>query len=162
MRNGWMIRKLRRFVVVPVVLGLLATAPAVYGGLRWTGMDPGLTVNGHAINVRLEWPEEHTCSIRGPMQVAFGVPASADLGEIEESSGEFDCDRDGVPDVQLTTQSSVVEYNKKHDAVLVAARVEALARFPVRVLVYRDEEQVKTCRGVSNHVVKCPPVKLEQ
>lgn len=162
MHNRWMVRKLRRFVAVPVVLGLLATAPVVYGGLRWTGMDPGLTINGHAINVRVEWPEEQTCSISGPIRFVFGTPANAELSDIVESSGEFDCDRDGVPDAQLSTQSSVVEYDKKHGGLLVAARVEALARFPVKLLVYRDGEQVKTCRGVSNHVVKCHPIRLEQ
>ncbi len=151
------IRKLKWVAGVCSLVAVFAAVPAVYGGLRWTGIDPELDVDGHTVNVRVEWPEGYTCSVSNPVLIVISVPRNAEYSSAMESSDSFDC---GPGETEISTHTIVVEQSKP-DRVEVSAWLRASERFPARVLVYEDGERELTCRGVSNHFIACRPLKLD-
>lgn len=151
------IRKLKWVAGVCSLVAVFAAVPAVYGGLRWTGIDPEVDVDEDTLNVRVEWPEEYSCSISNPVLIVVTVPNKAEYSPVRESSGSFDC---GPEESEISTHTLVVEQGKA-DIVHVSAWLRASERFPVRVLVYEDGEREQVCKGASNRFIACRPLKLD-
>jgi hypothetical protein len=136
---------------------LFASAPVAYGGVRWTGIDPEVNVNGHPFNVSVFWPEGYTCSIQGDIQIKLRVPEGASAEVKGESSGTFDCN--GSPKT-IQTDTDIFEGGERK-FVTFGALVESPERFPVRLLVEENNRKVLECKGQSNRVLKCHPLRLK-
>lgn len=151
--NRWT-RKIRWIVGVSTMLVLVASTTVVYGGLRWTGIDPELDINGNKVNVAVFWPDEYTCSLDEQVYFRVQVPRGAEVS-FEESDGTFDCD-DGSTTVETMTK---IVYKGKRDILRVTGYVGADERFPVRIVVKSDDAR-RVCKGFSNSRIQCRALPL--
>ena len=102
--NKWWSRNLKWMVVVSALLVLVATAPVVSAGRRWSGIDPVLQVNGDQFNITVFWPEEFDCYIDG-IDFTVTVPRGADAEVLDESTGEFACGDGSYNKIETVTRS---------------------------------------------------------
>lgn len=154
----------------------LAVVPVVYGGGRWSGMDPELRVNGQKVNVWVEWPTDMTCAVED-IKVLVLVPLLVDVQLVSESSELITCPDGTTKSLQThtTIQRALVK------AVNVSATVESLDasaqlglsldddlslstsldaevnEFPVNMRVYKNDSLTRECTGLSNLAVECLP-----
>ena len=150
--NKWWSRNLKWMVAVSALLVLVATAPVVSAGRRWSGIDPVLQVNGDRFNISVFWPEEFDCYIDG-IDFTVTVPRGADAEVLDESKGKFACGDGEYNEIETDTD---IVYKGKGSRVGIFAYVTADGeRFPVRVLVTRNGAPERVCRGWSNSTVKC-------
>ncbi len=151
--NRWT-RKIRWIVALSTMLVLLASTTVVYGGLRWTGIDPELDINGKKVNVTAFWPEEHTCDVDEKIYFSIQVPRGSEVS-FEESKGRFKCD-EGATTIKTHTK---IVYKGRRNEVKVTGYVGADGRFPVRILVQGEDER-RICKGHTNSRVRCRPLSL--
>ena len=152
--NRWT-RKIRWIVALSTMLVLLASTTVVYGGLRWTGIDPELDINGHKVNVTVFWPQNHTCDVFSRVKFRVQVPKGAEVS-FDESTGTFDCDN-GFSNT-IDTETHIV-YKGRRDEVKVTGYVGGLENFPVKVVVQGEHER-RVCRGKTNRPIKCRALPL--
>lgn len=169
-------RRIKLLAGASAIMAALVVAPVVYGGGRWSGMDPELRVNGEKVNVWVEWPTDMTCEV-GNIKVQVLAPLLANVQLVSESSGSFTCP-DGTTR-RLETHTTIEKALVK--AINVSATVESLdlsaqaslsldgglsldtslnaevSEFPVNVRVYKNDTPVRDCTGMSNLPVECPP-----
>ncbi len=137
-------------IAISMVALVFAIAPVVYGGLRWTGIDPVVDVGEHTVGVTIAVPPDYWCSIIGPIIVAIAAPEGTTPTVLTESSdptGEF-CGARTVTVVyekRGTSQAGVVDV-----AVMVFGRN---AKFPVDVGVAVDGTTVQEFSGRSNQII---------
>ena len=106
----------------------------------------------------VEWGG-NTCDIQAPIETVIVVPKGSDYTFIGESAEGFDCDDDGVIDTRLATNTTIVEGRNAN--MFVASKVNAPdQKFRTRVKIYRNDEIVNECRGLSNHWLKCKGPKF--
>ena len=154
------IKHLKMMAAVPALLILFLSVTVAYGGLRWGGIDPTIMVDGHKVDVRIEWPAQHTCTIEDQIEIKFSYPDGSDATLISESSDRFRCDNRVIT---LSTQTELNEIKSRRlgkNKVAVAALVESSVKMPVKIIVTVDGKIARKCRGSSDELVKCKPVKL--
>ena len=152
--NRWT-RKIRWIVALSMMVVLLASTTVVYGGLRWTGIDPELDINGHKVNVSVFWPQEYTCDVFRYVKFKVQVPAGA-VVSFDESEGTFKCDNGFTNTIE--TETHVVKRGKRN-VVKVTGYVGGLSRFPIKVVVQSDDER-RVCRGTTNRPIRCRAMPL--
>ena len=151
--NKWWSRNLKWMVVVSALLVLVATAPVVSAGRRWSGIDPVLQVNGDRFNITVFWPEEFDCYIDG-IDFTVTVPRGADAEVLDESIDTFLCGDDEFNEIETDTE--IIYHRGRGKMVNISAYVDAEGeRFPIRVLVARDGVPERVCRGWANTDVDC-------
>ena len=150
-------RKIRWIVALSTMLVLLASTTVVYGGLRWTGIDPELDINGHKVNVSVFWPQEYTCDVFRYVKFRVQVPRGS-VVSFDESTGTFDCDNGFTNTIETETY---IVYKGKRNAVKVTGYVGGLSNFPIKVVVESDDEK-RVCRGHTNRPIKCRPLSLDE
>jgi hypothetical protein len=134
---------------------LLAVPPIVHGGGRWSGIDPVLLYGGHIVNVYVEWPEEHTCSISSPITMGVKAPGATLL---LDSAWTFTCVSGDTNTVQTAT--TVLNSGKKGTLQVVNVMVNASQSFPVHVLVFVDGSLKQSCSGSSNKSFNCTTLRV--
>ncbi len=149
-------RKLKWILPLPFILLVFSLAvPVTNAGILWRGIDPELRVDGHRVNIWIEWPEPYTCSIDNPIEVEVKVPRDSNYRFIGESADVLDgCDR------TMHTRTSVTTYEKGGNRLHVKASVNADEQFPVRVKVYLDNKLVAVYTGESNSTISGKPINL--
>lgn len=154
-------KNLKLMVGAATMLGVMAAAPVVHGGILWTGIDPEVHVNGERFNVYIEWPENKTCFIDGMIDVDFWYPKGATATLVSESFSTFPCPTGGL--VHALTKTNLKDGNgsdPNQNGILVSAKVNTSVQMPVNVKVYRNGELVQTCSGESDTFVFCEPLKI--
>lgn len=149
------------FALSGVVL-LMITIPLTTEahGRRWSGIDPRADINGHQLNVRVEWYKGNACDVEGPIQVLITVPIGSDVRFMGESAERFDCDNDGVLETTIATQTTIVEARTR-GRVIVSSVVRAPGtRFPTRVEIYKDMKLTDVCRRSANKWIVCKGPKF--
>ena len=152
--NRWT-RKIRWIVALSMMIVLLASTTVVYGGLRWTGIDPELDINGEKVNVTVFWPKEYTCEVFRYVKFKVQVPAGS-VVSFDESTGTFDCDNGFTNTIE--TETHVVKRGRRN-VVKVTGYVGGLSNFPIKVVVQSDDER-RVCRGTTNRPIKCRAMPL--
>ena len=131
---------------------LFATTTVAYGGLRWSGIDPQLEVNGHEIAATVFIPTTEACYIDSVIHFRMVLPNGSEWnGEVDESDETYDCDGDGDHTITTYTDVSYADVNRMY----VAAKVLADDRFRIKVQVKMDGRTISRCRGYSDRWVKC-------
>lgn len=156
----WITRNLKWLIAASAVLVIAAAVPTTSeAGRRWSGADPVFKVNGHDLNIWVQWETEHTCDIKGPINVVVAMPHDAKYEFIEESNEKFDCDGDGRADTRITTNTVVREY--RGDKVVVGALFNAPdIRFQTGLEVQKDGKTATKCKGVANTFFLCRGVRF--
>lgn len=153
------VRKLKWLVAVAVVVAMGAFAPIVYGGLKWSGIDPEVDVDGHQVNVTVAVPPGQWCNIDGAIKVEFLVHKKASATLVAES-----VDTDGSKCGAHTSSSIKHKKGSKLEGkVYVTVVVEAEdGKFPVEVLVVANGEggDAISCAGQTDKKIKCGPLEL--
>lgn len=133
---------------------LFASASVAYGGLRWSGIDPQLEVNGHDIAATVYIPIPEACYIDSVIHFRMVLPYGSEWdGDVNESDETYDCDGDGDGDHTITTYTDVTyaDVNRMY----VAVKVSSDDRFRIKLQVKMDGRTVSRCRGYSDHWAKC-------
>ena len=139
-------RSLKLIGVVSAMLAVLVGASVVYGGLRWSGFDPIVNVDGVKYSLNVAVPPDKWCDIARPISVKFYVPRGAQTELVEEFVG-------GEEFCGVTTETSF----QKHPLlrkVFVSVRIPARGRFPVDVMLTSGESE-QVCSGSSNRPIVC-------
>ncbi len=146
--------KIKWVVALSMLGALFATTSVAYGGLRWSGIDPQLEVNGHDVAATVIIPTAEACQIEGDtIELAMLIPSGADWdGTVMESSEDFDCDGE-----ERTITTKTRARFARVDDMYVAAMVPADDgdRFRVRLMVEVDGHTVRRCHGYSDSLVEC-------
>ena len=158
------LKHLRWAAAVPALFVLFASATVVFGGLRWIGMDPIVTLDDSQINITVFWPQPLTCSIDNPIEIGVIYPAGVtDARLVSESQSLFECDGTDGEVVELVTVTDLQQSpdtSRKADKVVVTTLLASSEKMPVRVEVALDGETIRECRGKSNRLITCRPFKL--
>ena len=154
-------KHLRWAAAVPALIILFASATVAYGGLRWIGMDPTVTLDEAEVSVTVFWPQQHTCSIDSEIKIEVLYPASiTDARLVSESRSQFECDGEVVQLVTETDLDESSDARRNADKVVITTLLTSSEEMPVRVEVTLDGETIRKCRGKSNRLVTCGPFKL--
>ena len=157
------LKHLRWAAAVPAMIILFASATVAYGGLRWIGMDPIVTLDGAEVSITVFWPQEHTCSIDNPIKFGVAYPAGInDAQLVSESRSQFEC---GGEVVQLVTETDLqksTDSRRKANKVVVTALLTSPETMPVKVEVSLDGETIRECAGKSNRLIACGSFKLNR
>ena len=138
------VRYVRWLAVLSVMLVLLVGASAVYGGLRWSGFDPTVTVDGVDYNAVIAAPPGQECRIEG-VDVVFHVE-----GGVSTSGPEAE---DEFCDGKSSTSTSFVA--DSDDGVYVSVLVSSKKRsFPVDVILSSSGSE-ESCSGQANQEITC-------
>ncbi len=148
-----LMKNIKLMVGVSTMLVVLAVAPVVYGGTKWSGMDPILMIENHQFNVRPEWPSHFDCSFTGPIQITVAVPEGASVELLDESS--FD-----LSDCKVETDTVIVTDSSLRNKVRFEAFFPSGESFDVKLKIDRDGELVAVYLGLSNQVITGKVVKF--
>jgi hypothetical protein len=143
-----MVQRIRWFI--PMMAAMLFVAVVVPGtseaGKKWSGADPMLTVNGEQFNVRVEWPSEFDCDIKGDISLKVFVKKGSAVNFHSESTGIFN-------GCEVTTKTKVVS-SLKNDSIGVETRMKAREDFPVKTKVDQNGYWIAEFVGTSNEVFR--------
>ncbi len=147
---------------------LMAMAPNASAGVRWSGIDPELLVNGHRVNIIVAVPPGTWCLINGPIEFNVLVPDLDSATLVSESHGEYT--PGGSQSASFNTRCGTLTHTTlgEHDASENLIYVSGLATprgntrmFPIDLAVYVDGEQRVTCSGKVGLAIDCAPIYLE-
>ena len=159
------LKHLRLAAAIPALIILFASATVVFGGLRWIGMDPIVTLDDAEVSVYVQWPGQHTCSIDGPIEIGVNYPTGiSDAQLVSESQSQFGCSGTGGLVVELETATALQESPdtpSNADKVIVTTLLTSSETMPVKVEVTLDGEVIRKCAGKSNHLITCGSFKLK-
>ena len=134
----------RWLAVLSVMLVLLVGASAVYGGLRWSGFDPTVTVDGVDYSAVVAAPPGQECHIDG-IDVVFHVKQGASVSG-PEAEDEF-CDGKSSTSTSFVADSGGGVYV----SVLVSSKKR---NFPVDVTLSSSASE-EFCSGRANQSITC-------
>lgn len=151
--NKWTTR-IKWIAPLLMIAVLFATTTVAYGGLRWSGIDPQIKVNGHKIAATVYIPTTEACYIDSSIYFRMVLPYGSEWdGDVDESHEKYDCDGDGDGDHTITTYTDVTYANVNR--MYVAAKVSSDDRFRIKVQIKMDGRTVSRCRGYSDRWTKC-------
>jgi hypothetical protein len=142
--------------IVPALLIMLLSVSVAYGGLRWSGIDPEVTLDGQTLNVTAQWHSDDLCSVGSDVLINIYYPAGVNVGKVAESSAE--CDIDGVI---VTLQTFTALYPGDVKKVTVTGLVTSGESMPARLLLDLDGKHIRTCGGQTNSLITCGSFKLK-
>ena len=157
--NRWT-RKIRWIVALSTMLVLLASTTVVYGGLRWTGIDPELDINGNQVNVTVFWPAETTpatysATIKFRVQVPEGL-----RGQLRGVYRHLRSATNGFSTTIKTPRPTIV-YKGRRNVVKVTGYVGAdLGSFPVKDRGSGRGRATSLQRPAQTGRIKCRPLSL--
>lgn len=124
---------------------MLAAVGVVYGGGRWSGIDPIVDVNGHRINVEIDVPPDQWCNIDGDILVTINVPDLDNATFISESVGDEQF-------CNVMTSTTLKENSKLDSQFDVKTKVYNIdgTEFDVDVVVGVDGAEVGVFPGFAN------------
>jgi hypothetical protein len=135
---------------------MLLSVSVAYGGLRWSGIDPEVSLDGQTLNVTAQWHSEDLCSVDGDVLINIYVPFDTVVSPIIESSA--DCNVNGE-DVTLQTITELIETDSKK--VTVTGLVTSGESMPARLLLDINGKHIRTCGGQANSLITCGSFKLK-
>ena len=133
---------LRLVVIVSTVLMVLAGASVIYGGLRWSGFDPIVLVDGTEYSLTVAVAPGHVCRLSEDVQVTFHVPEGARNKLVSEQD---------VCNVSTSTSFEEDADDDVYASVLVPAR----HRLPVDAVLVSGDPDPQFCSGWSNEEFDC-------
>jgi hypothetical protein len=159
---------LKLSIVLTVWLLMMVTVPNAEAGVKWSGMDPDIFIDGVRVSVYTEWPSDMTCNLNN-IRFFVLVPLGSEVN-YEESEETFECE-DGT---QITHRTQTEVIHGLVSAVNVASLVETIdlevslsvlqlqlgigiSEFPTRVLVSKNGTLIRQCSGYTNTPVECLP-----
>jgi hypothetical protein len=132
--------------IASVLLILLVAVPVAYGGLRWSGLDPQVVIDGREYSVTVAVPPNQWCKVGSPYQVTFHVPEGAEYELLSETVA-------GPDDCSITSATSFREHEDL-DEPYVTILVSSRGKFRVVATVY-SEDSLETCKGHANKKLRC-------
>ena len=156
---------LKSLAVISALLVLFFSVAVAHAGLRWSGIDPVLSVNKDTVSFLIEWPEHSTCLLDEQIDVDIWYPEGADVALVSESHGEFQCETAENGVLQLSTDTDLKAGTKSdpnRGGLLVSTKVNSSERLPIKIEVYVNGELARKCRGFSGEYVDCGPFKLDK
>lgn len=150
--GNWL--KVSRWVLpVLAVVMMVAVSPVAYGGLKWSGIDPRLAVDGHDVEVAIAVPPGQWCNIAGPIGVVVTVSDGADAVLLGESSSSGDqCDV--TTETVIVSSASVAAGSLEVEVQLKAGS----GNFLVEATVTVDGVEAAVCSGHAKTGVSCPAI----
>jgi hypothetical protein len=142
--------------IVPALLIMLLSVSVTYGGLRWSGIDPEVDLDGHTLNVTAQWHSDDLCSVGSDVLINIYVPFGTDVSPVVESSA--DCTVNGEA-VTLQTDTTLIETDSKK--VTVTGLVTSGESMPARLLLDLDGKHIRTCGGQANSLITCGSFNLK-
>jgi hypothetical protein len=151
------IGRLKWMIGVAAVFVLLLSVPATTeAGRRYSGADPILMLDGHKINISVEWPSDHDCNITGPIKIEAVVPK----GMGYEFDSESIASHGGC---EQQTSTAIVESDDMKDGFLaLGAMVPGKRRFEVGVKVKVDGHLVREHKGVSDEWIRGSTIRMSE
>lgn len=149
-------KRLKWATVLPAILIMVFSVTAVYGGLRWSGIDPVVNLDDHTLNITAQWHSETLCSVNSDILIDVYHPAGVYANVVTESTAE--CEVDGeLVEVSTVTNTHVTNSNK----VTVTGLVSSDTNMPARLLLDLDGKHIRTCGGQANTLITCGSFKLK-
>ncbi len=148
---------------------LVTLAPDASAGVRWSGIDPELLVDGHRVNIIVAVPPGTWCQINGPIEFTVQVPDLATATLVSESFGDNMYKPGTLQSSSFNarcgtlTQTTLGEHGGDDNHIFVSGIVYAKGNtrmFPVDVAVYVDSQERATCSGRVGRVIDCAPIAL--
>ncbi|MCH8308898.1 MAG: hypothetical protein IIB17_00200 [Chloroflexi bacterium] len=142
--------------VVPAMLIMVLSVTVVYGGLRWSGIDPEVSLDDHTLNITAQWHSETLCSVNGDIQIDVYVPDGVTVGKVKESSAT--CSVYGGT-VTISTDTNI--YKTNSNKVTVTGLMTSDENMPARLLLDLDGKHIRTCGGQTNSLITCGSFNLK-
>ena len=139
------VKPLKIWAIVLAFAVFFAAGSVVYGGLRWTGIDPVLIVDGKQVNIVVYVPTVNCDDgdLTGPIKVEVKVPRRVSVELIRESEG-------------CGTETVTTTMHHRKDTINVAVNVKSKENFPVRVHILVEKMRPVMCKGKkSDNKVSC-------
>ena len=149
-------KHLKWAAIIPAMLIMVLSVTVVYGGLRWSGIDPEVSLDEHTLNITAEWHSEELCSVKGVVQIDVYHPTGVNAYVVSESSAT--CGVDGETYEVTTVTNTHVTNSKK---VTVTGLVTSDDNMPARLLLNLDGKQIRTCGGQTNSLITCGSFNLK-
>ena len=133
----------------------LAIAPGADATLGFSGIGPGVSIDGQRINVEVVVSEDEWCGIQGPIQVEIGYPRESTARLVSESFSDdpFYCG--------ASTQTNLIKQETKSHVTVSTHVVHAHYNAKMVTRVSLNGYQDGDCYGQVNDDLKCNPIKID-
>ena len=149
-------KHLKWATVLPALLIMALSVTVVYGGLRWSGIDPEVSLDDHTLNITAQWHSETLCSVNGDIQIDVYHPAGVDAIIVSESTAYCEVDGEMI-EVSTMTETHITNSNK----ITVTGLVTSDDNMPTRLLLDLDGKHIRTCGGKANSLITCGSFNLK-
>ena len=148
---------LKLAALIPALLLTVLSVSVVYGGVRWGGIDPEISLDDHTLNVTAQWRSENLCAVNGPITIDVYHPAGV-VANVENESSASCVNAEGETVTLATVTNTHPTKSKK---VRVTGTVNSSQKMRARLLVELDGKNIRTCKGKTNKLIKCKKFKLK-
>ena len=149
-------KNLKWAALIPALLLTLLSVSVVYGGLRWSGIDPEISLDDHTLNVTAQWRSDELCDVSGDIEIDVYYPGGVSALVVSDSTAT--CDVDGET-VTISTVTNIHATDSRK--VTVTGLVPTEDRMPAQLLLSLDGKHIRTCGGQANSLITCGSFNLK-